>query len=149
MEIGTKPSAPLSSSSTKRPGARDAADAALELRADALGKPGGDQPVDGVALRRHGAPLGDRDLAGDALEPLLVRGAQAARAEAESCDQRAMHEQVGIAADRRGEVDVAAKVQPEMADVLDRIFRLALRAQDHLVDEERVRRVGDASKARG
>ena len=38
-------------------------------------------------------------------------------AEPERGDQRAMHEEVGVAADRRGEVDVAAKVQPEMADI--------------------------------
>ena len=33
---------------------------------------------------------------------------------------------------------VAAQVQPEMAEVLARIDRLRLRAQDDLVDEDRV-----------
>ena len=50
-------------------------------------------------------------------------------------DQPAMHDQVGVAADRRGEVRVAAEVQSEVAVVLRRIFGLRLRAQHHLVDE--------------
>ena len=42
-------------------GARDAADAALEDRADAVGEEMRDQPVDRLALGLHGAPLGGRD----------------------------------------------------------------------------------------
>ena len=46
-----------------------------------------------------------------------------------------MHDQVGVAANGRGEVRVAAKVQSEVPVVLRRIFGLGLRAQHHLVDE--------------
>ena len=60
---------------------------------------------------------------------------QAAVAELERADQPAMHDQVGIAADRRGEMRVAAQVQAEMAVILRRVFGLRLRAQHHLVDQ--------------
>ena len=56
-------------------------------------------------------------------------------AELERADQPAMHDQVGIAADRRGEMRVAAQVQAEMAVILRRVFGLRLRAQHDLVDE--------------
>ncbi len=46
-----------------------------------------------------------------------------------------MDDEVGIAADRRGEMGVAAQVEAEMAVVLRRVFRLRLGAQHHLVDE--------------
>ena len=46
-----------------------------------------------------------------------------------------MHHQVGVAADRRGEVRIAAQVQAEVAVVLRRVFGLRLRAQHHLVDQ--------------
>ena len=50
-----------------------------------------------------------------------------------------MHDQVGVAADRRGEVGVAAQVQAEMADIVGRVDRLRLGAQHHLVDDVCVR----------
>ena len=46
-----------------------------------------------------------------------------------------MHDEIGIAADRRGEMGVAAQVEAEMAVVLGGIFGLRLRAQHHLVDQ--------------
>ena len=46
-----------------------------------------------------------------------------------------MHDQVGVAADRRGEVRVAAQVEAEMAVVLGGVFGLRLGAQHHLVDQ--------------
>ena len=46
-----------------------------------------------------------------------------------------MHDEVGIAADRRGEVRVAAQVEAEMAEILRRIFRLRLAAQHDFVDQ--------------
>ena len=46
-----------------------------------------------------------------------------------------MHDQIGVAADRRGEMRVAAKVEAEMPVILGRIFGLRLGAQHHLVDE--------------
>src|SRR5215470_3462604 len=47
----------------------------------------------------------------------------------------AMNDEVGITADRRGEMGVAAQVETEMPVVLGGIFCLRLRAQHHLVDE--------------
>jgi hypothetical protein len=54
-----------------------------------------------------------------------VRQAVLAVAEIERPDQRAMHDQVGIAADRRGEMRVAQQVETEMAVVLGRVFACA------------------------
>ena len=54
-------------------GARDAGDARRELRADAVGEEGGDQPVGGLALGRHGAALGIGDRLRDVLEPAALR----------------------------------------------------------------------------
>ena len=109
-----------------------------ERRADAVGEPVGDEAVDGVALGRHRPPLGGGDLRGDFGELVLGAVGQPAFAELQRADQRAMDDQVGIAADRRGEVGVAAEVQAEMADVLRAVFGLRLRAQHHLVEKRRV-----------
>ena len=95
-----------------------------------------DQPVVGLALGLHGAALGGRNLRGDFGQRRVVLAfRQAVGAEFSGADQPAMHDQVGIAADGRGEVRVAAQVQAEVAVVLGRIFGLRLRAQHHLVDE--------------
>ena len=65
---------------------------------------------------------------------------QAAGAEAERGDQRAMHEKVGIAPDGRSEMRVARKPEPEMAAQVRRIDRLRLGAQHQLVRQRRERR---------
>ena len=46
-----------------------------------------------------------------------------------------MHDEIGIAPDRRGEMGVAAEIEAEMAKILRRIFRLGLAAQHHFVDQ--------------
>jgi hypothetical protein len=70
-----------------------------------LGEIGGDQPVDGVALGRHGAALGGGDQRRDFLETrFLVRVSPPSPSQ--RLDQRAVDDQVGIAADRRGEMGV-------------------------------------------
>src|SRR5260370_7177984 len=46
-----------------------------------------------------------------------------------------MHDEVGIAADRRREMGVAAQIEAEMSEILRRIFVLRLRAQHHLIDQ--------------
>ena len=96
----------------------------------------GDQAVDRFALGLHGAAFGRGDLRGDLGERFrrLAVG-QGAVAERERPDQRAVHHEVGIAADRRGEMRVAPQVEPEVAVVLGGVFGLGLRAQHHLVDE--------------
>ena len=60
---------------------------------------------------------------------------QAVGAEFEPADQGAVHDEIGVAADRRGEVGVAAQVEAEMAEILRRIFGLRLAAQHDLVDQ--------------
>ncbi len=50
-----------------------------------------------------------------------------------------MDDEVGIAADGRGEMRVAAQIQAEVAIVLLAIFRLRLGSQHHLVDQGLIR----------
>jgi len=105
------------------------------LRAGLAGEVGGDQPVDGLALGRHGAALGIRDHLGGLGEAGDVVRAQAVAAEAQRGDERTVHDQVGVAANGRREVRVAAQRQAEMA-LVDRIIdRLSLGAEHHLVDD--------------
>ncbi|MGT2485776.1 hypothetical protein ACU4GA_06680 [Methylobacterium oryzae CBMB20] len=82
----------------------------------------GDQPVDGLALGRHGAALGRRDLLAD-LRQLAERnvGGEPVRAEPAGGDERPVHDQVGVAPDRRGEMRVAAQVEAEMPEILRRV----------------------------
>ena len=56
-------------------------------------------------------------------------------AEVEGADQRPVDDEVGVAADRRGEMGVASQVEAEMAVVLVAVFGLGLGAQHHLVDQ--------------
>ena len=76
----------------------------------------------GDGLRDVGEPRG-----------LLVR--EAAGAQPQSADQRAVHDEVGVAADRRGEMRVAAQVSPKWPRFSGRVDGLRLRAQHDLVDE--------------
>ena len=71
----------------------------------------------------------------DLLELAHLRVGQPVRPEPERADQRAMHDEVGVAADRRGEVRIAAQVQTEMAEIVGAVFGLGLAAQHHLADE--------------
>ena len=83
VAAGTKPSAPVSVEPHEQAGAGDAGDAGGELGADAVGEIGGDQPVGGLALGRHGAALGVGDRLGDVGEAARVLASrQAAGAEA-------------------------------------------------------------------
>ncbi len=117
-------------------GAGDAGDAAVEGGADAVGEEMRDQPVVGLALGHHGAPLGGGNFRGNLGKPLVIGGlGQGAVAELERADQPAMHDQIGVAADRRGEMRVAAQVEAEVAVVLGGIFGLRLAAQHDFVDE--------------
>ena len=54
----------------------------------------------------------------DLFELARTRLGQAVIAQPQRADQRAMDDQIGIAADRRGEMRVAAQVQAEMAEIL-------------------------------
>ena len=52
-----------------------------------------------------------------------------------------MHDEVGIAPDRRREMGIPRQIQTEMADVARIVDGLRLRPQDHLVDQLRHRHV--------
>ena len=85
------------------------------------------------------AAMARRSAAGDARGDLGEfagrRVRQGALAELQRADERAMHDEIGVAADRRGEMRVAAQVEAEMPVILMRIFGLRLRAQNDLVDD--------------
>src|SRR6516165_3511742 len=93
-------------------GAGGARDVALEGRADAVGEEMGEQAVEGLAFRFHGAALTSRDLRADLAEggDVLLRW-QFAVAEPQGADEAAMDDEVGVTSDRRGEMRVAAQVE--------------------------------------
>src|SRR5262249_26319760 len=115
-------------------GARHPRNMPVENRSDATGEEMDDQPIGGFALRLHGPPLGGRNVSRDFGKAARIRAVrQTVRPKFECADQRAMDNEVGIAADRRSEMRVAAQIEAEMAEIFRRIFRLRLRAQDHLI----------------
>ena len=116
-------------------GARDAADARLKDGADAVGQMRRDEAVDRLAFRRHRPPLGGRDMLGDLREFARAHVVEAAIAEVQGADQRAMDDEIGVAPDGGSEMRVAAQVEAEMAIVLVAVFGLRLGAQHHLVDQ--------------
>src|SRR5438876_7185762 len=96
----------------EQPGAGDAGDAALKRRADAIGEMMRDQPVGRLALGLHGASLGDRNLRSDFAQRLRRLGLrQGTFAEPQAADQGAVHDQIGVAADGRGEMRIAPQVE--------------------------------------
>src|SRR5262249_32077319 len=120
----------------EQPGARDARDVAVEHGADLLREEMRDQAINRLALSHHGSTLARRDLSPDFAERadiLAVR--QPVAAELQLADQRAMHDEIRIAADRRGKMRVAAQIEAEVTVILRRIFSLRLAAQYHLMHE--------------
>ena len=93
----------------------------------------GDQTVDGLALGSHRAPLGAGDALGDIGQ--LIRApmsGETARSEVQRADQRAMDDKIGVAADRRSEMRVAAQGSGRNGRSSDGVFGLRLRAQARL-----------------
>src|SRR5690606_21745446 len=78
--------------------------------------------------------FGGGDVLGDAGQPETFGLAQAIVPEAKRSDQRPVNDEVGITADRRGEVGIAVEIETEMAVIVWRIFGLGLRAQHHFAD---------------
>ncbi|ODS03502.1 hypothetical protein AUC71_09280 [Methyloceanibacter marginalis] len=105
--------------------------------ADAVGEKGGNQTVGGVPLGRHGPPLRIGDSAGDLFQLLHFLIREAASAQVKGADQGAMHDEIGVAANGRGEMGVAPQVETEMPEILRAVFGLGLAAQDHFADELR------------
>ena len=95
------------------------------------------QPIGRLALGLHRAPLGDGNLRGDfaqGLRRLALR--QSTFAKPQAADQGAMHDQIGVAADRRGKMRIAPQVEAEMAVILGGVFSLGLGAQNHFIHQE-------------
>jgi hypothetical protein len=82
-------------------GAGDAGNVPVERGADAIGQEVCDQPVRRLALGLHGAAFGSGNVGGDFGERSCVNDfRQAVAAEFSGADQGAMHDEIGIAADR-------------------------------------------------
>src|SRR5690349_3512865 len=99
----------------KKAGAGRPGDVTLERRADAIGEEMREQAVERLAFGLHGAALGSRDLRTDLAQRrgvLLWR--ECAVTEPQRPDEAAMDDEIGIAADGRGEMGVAAQVEAEM-----------------------------------
>ena len=130
----------------EQPGARGSRNAAFERGSDLICEMGCDQPVGGLAFGRHGAPFGGGDRRRDFGEFLVGAHRQPIRPEMQGEDQGAMDDEIGITADRRGEMRIAAQVETEMAVIVDGIFRLRLSPQHHFIDEMLVVRAFDAAE---
>src|SRR3569832_1069021 len=119
--------------------ARDTRDASLERRADTILHKRSDIAIGGVALRRHRAPLGRRDVFCDLAHPRHLAIAETVGAEFQRPDQRAVYDKIGVAPERRGEMCIALQVQSEMADIFRVIDSLRLGAQHDVVHHLLVR----------
>src|SRR5262245_39496211 len=115
--------------------ARHPGDAGVEGGPDALAQVLCDQPIHGLTLSGHRAPLRVRELRGDFAKALRLLLADAAGAEPQGLDQRAMDEEIGIAPNWRGKMRVAGEIEAEVPGVQSAIGGLRLGAQHDLVDE--------------
>src|ERR1700740_1700093 len=87
---------------------------AIEDRTDAVGQEMGDQPVSSFALGFHGPSFSGGGVSGDPAKPArIAAGRHAVGPELERADQRTMHDEIGIAADRRSEMRVATQIEAE------------------------------------
>src|SRR5262249_6049112 len=107
----------------EQPGARGAGDVAGEGCADTIGEEMCEQAIESLPFGFHVGALVGRDWRADLAQRggVLLRR-QAAVAEPQRADEPAMDDEVGVAADRRGEMGVAAEVEPEMPVILGCVF---------------------------
>ena len=91
-----------------------------------LGQMRRDQPVCGFTFGRHRAALGVGDGLCRHFEAADLFVAETVFAKTQRTNQCPMHDQVSVAADRRGEVGVFGQMQAEMAVVLGVVLGLAL-----------------------
>ncbi len=80
----------------------------------------GHHAVDGFAFRHHRTALGGRDEVGGIGEVGNVLWRQSVIAKLAGGDEGAVHDEVGIAADRRSEVRVVGKREAEVPGILGR-----------------------------
>src|SRR5262249_10980192 len=87
-------------------------------------------------------PLGRRDMSSHRLQLLAAdvsgQGVRVIRLSYHSSDQRSMHQEIRIAADRGGKVSIAAQSQAEMTNVVLAVDGLCLAAKDEVIDEGRL-----------
>ena len=145
---GTIPLAPFDSTRDEEAEACHPRNARIEVVSDLVRHVRREVAVHRVPLRRRGAPLGAGDVLADVREALRLGLGQPVRAETEAADQRPMHQQVGVAADRAGEMGVARQGEAEMADVLRAVGGLGLAAQHRLVDQPLLRPAAHDAPAR-
>ena len=124
----------------EQPEARDPADVGGEEAADRSGEKGRPIALDGGPLGFGGTPFGRRDVRRDRFQP-VTGGVCFCVSE-----QRAVHQEVGIAADRRGEMGVAAQRQTEMPDIVRTVGGLRLAAQDEVIDQHGLAGAGGAAQ---
>src|ERR1700751_4719333 len=95
-------------------GARHPGYVAIEDRTDAVGQEMGDQPVSSFALGFHGPSFSGGDVSGDLGKPARIGAVgQAVGPELERADQRTMHDEIGIAADRRRGMRIGTQIEAE------------------------------------
>ena len=119
----------------EKPGAGCAGYAAFERRADLVREMGRDQPLGGFALGRHCPAFGSGNRRRDLGKFLVSDRSQAIASKMQCMDQGAVDNEIGVTADRRGEMRIVAQVKTEMAVILDGIFRLRLGTEHHFIDE--------------
>src|SRR5215471_20765285 len=94
------------------------------------------QSVTGFAFGQHGAPLGGGNLRADFGQRFLIGAFRKTIVPELHCaDQPAMHYEIRVTADRRGEVRIAAKIETEVAVVFRGVFGLSLCAQNNFIDQ--------------
>ena len=128
--------------------AGDAADDAVELAADVLFHPRRAVALVDFALGLIGATLAFRTLQRQRRHAALrIRERRRLRIGQRMLD-RAMHQQIRIAADRRGEMRISLQRKTEVADVLGRIHRQRLAAQQDRLQQRRVGTLADLGQQR-
>ena len=112
----------------------DAPDARVEVGADLFFQITREIAVVRLALGGDGATFEIGNLFGDLGERLRLLLGLAVGPKTERLHERAVNGEVRVTPDRRGEMRVAAEIEPEMPDILRVVDRLALRAQDDFGD---------------
>ena len=95
----------------------DAGDTGFEGGADPILHEGRDVAVGGIAFRCHSAAFGQRDRLRNFRQMLISRSVRPSSPPSRAANKRAMHDQIGIAADRRSEMGIFGQVQVEMPDM--------------------------------
>ena len=118
--------------------AGDAGDDAVEVLADALAHELALQERDHVARGLVGAALAQRAVLAERRHLGGTVAEAVGAAAREHVADRAMRQQVGVAANGRCEMRVLAERQPEVTDVLRLVRRLRQRADDHALEHRGV-----------